>query len=199
MTEDELMRLSPKEFYGLYGLKAELYSEKNRLGDTFDPDGCGHGIMKCDDTGMTDPKFRSLCIHLAMLYDGSGPTPPEPPSGIPLTEVQPGENLRGKTIMFTHTDKAIGVFNDEAIVFTNGSFFVGVTFDGTADGVIIGYNDAEDSSRTVTVYVGSSMGGSGWTQTTLTFPDIDLFVDSNTLQEGTATTWGFDDAILISS
>jgi hypothetical protein len=70
MVLDDIMRLSPCEFYALYGRNAELYSERLRNDSALPV--YGYGIEKCTDSLMAEPLWRYRMIYLSHLYTESG-------------------------------------------------------------------------------------------------------------------------------
>lgn len=67
MKIEEILKLTNKKFYALYGKKAELYSQMLRDGTA--TEGYGSGISICDETNMSSSVFRYQCVYLAKLYD----------------------------------------------------------------------------------------------------------------------------------
>lgn len=63
----DIMKITPKEFYGIYGKKAELYSEQIRKNPSLP--GSPHAVKQCSETGMCDELFRYRCVYLSKLYD----------------------------------------------------------------------------------------------------------------------------------
>lgn len=137
------------------------------------------------------------------IYVAASDTMP-PLSSLPdLTGVPTGYNFRGKTVVFTNTDKPMtdrGIFDREDWIggtmpgVSGGRWALASTFDGGGGG--------EDE-----IYVGASNGalstslwfvGIGWLQTSFTFPDDqDYVVDANSFRPHVGDSWGWDYAVII--
>jgi hypothetical protein len=82
MFLDDIMQLSPAEFYGLYGRNAELYCELLRNDSALPV--LGFGITKCTESLMAEPLWRYRMVYLSSLYkdggyDSFGPGVTKPP------------------------------------------------------------------------------------------------------------------------
>lgn len=116
---------------------------------------------------------------------------------IPITDIPIGYNLRGKTIIFTNTDKDTASFvnnwdNDGGVTgwdSNNNRVIIYSTFDG-GDGIYVFIN-----REIIQIWKDGQ-----WIRTSFTFPDdMDYLVDGNDAHSHQGDSWGFDYAIISAS
>ncbi len=172
----DIMALTPKEFYGLYGRNAELYSEWLRNDPSLP--GYGWGIQKCSETGMCHELYRYRCIYLSRLYVDGGFTPWPGLDPVPLIGISfSTDNI---TIAVGSTGNFTVLFSppnatDKRLVWTISDSSIATIDPNT--GLITGIKDG-----TVTVTATSVDGGyvaTGTVNITSDVPDGTMITEDN--------------------